>query len=90
VSRESTSVEQPLVAGCKALGWITRKDGRDGWPDQQVIFAPGRHFWVETKNEEGRLTPAQKVRIPWLRSRGETVFIPRTRAEVTELLRMLG
>ena len=88
--RESSSVEQPLVEGCKALGWATVKVGQEGWPDRLVLWTSGRHFWVETKNEEGRLTPAQKVRIKWLRDRGETVFIPKTRAEVVGLLAVLG
>jgi hypothetical protein len=90
MARELTSVEQPLVKGCEALGWLAVKHGWDGWPDRQVIWAPGRHFWVETKNAEGGLTPAQKVRIPWLRRRGETVFIPTSRSDVSGLLRLLS
>jgi len=90
VSREATSVEQPLVEGCKALGWAAVKVGMEGLPDRLVLYAAGRHFWVETKRRDGRLTPAQKVRIPWLRARGETVFIPASRAEVVALLRVLG
>lgn len=90
MARERTSVEQPLLTGCKALDWIARKDGQEGWPDRQVIWAPGRHFWVETKGASGRLTPAQKVRIPWLRARGEVVFIPSSRAEVVALLWVLS
>lgn len=88
--REATSVEQPVVECCEALGWVAKKDGQEGWPDRQILWAAGRHFWVETKTEKGRLTPAQKVRIEWLRKRGETVFIPRSRAEVRELFRLLG
>jgi hypothetical protein len=90
VARESTSVEQPLVEGCKALGWATVKVGMEGWPDRLVLWTSGRHFWVETKNAEGRLTPAQKVRIAWLRRRGETVLVLASRAEVVEFLRLLG
>lgn len=88
--RESTSVEQPLVEGCKAPGWATLKVGMEGWPDRLVIWSAGRHFWVETKNAEGRLTRAQKVRIRWLRERGEVVLVPTSRAEVVGLLRVLG
>jgi hypothetical protein len=86
VAREATSVEQPLVEGCEALGWFAFKVGWDGWPDRMVVWAPGRHFWVETKNEDGSLTPAQKVRIRWLRKMGETVFIPTSREEVGSML----
>ncbi len=90
MAREATSVEQPLVEGCKALGWPTVKVGWDGWPDRLVMWAPDRHFWVETKNREGRLTPAQKVRIPWMRRRGETVFIPSSRQEVLQMLTLFS
>jgi hypothetical protein len=90
VARELTSVEQPLVKGCEMLGWVAVKLGWDGWPDRQVIWAPGRHFWVETKTQSGRLTPAQKVRIEWLVRRGETVFIPASRPEVIDLLSLLS
>jgi hypothetical protein len=64
--------------------------GREGWPDRLVIYAAGRHFWIEWKQPDGSLTPAQKVRIPRMRASGETVFIPDTRAEITELLEMLS
>lgn len=87
---ERGSVEQPLVEGCKALGWATVKVGMEGWPDRLVMWAAGRHFWVETKNAEGRLTRAQERRIPWLRARGETVLVLASRAEVMETLRVLG
>lgn len=90
MARESTSVEQPLVEGCKALGWTAVKMGWEGWPDRLVLWAPGRHFWVETKTRTGRLTPAQKVRIRWLEKRGETVIIPTTRQDVCSLLRLLS
>ena len=90
MARELTSVEQPLVEGCKTLGWATLKVGWDGWPDRLVFWAPNRHFWVETKNEEGRLTPAQKVRIAWLIRRGETVFVPKSRQDVGSLLGLLS
>jgi hypothetical protein len=57
-------------AGCVVL-----KLGQDGWPDRQVIWAPGRHFYVEYKAPGKGLTKAQKIRIPKLREMGEPVYI---------------
>jgi len=59
----------------KSRGCLTPKMGTEGWPDRLVIWAPGRHFWIEFKKPGGSLTPAQKVRIPLLRKSGEEVFI---------------
>ena len=69
------SIEARGVRLIESRGWAQVKVGREGWPDRLVITGPGRHFWWEVKTDEGRLTPAQKRRIPWLRARGETVVV---------------
>jgi hypothetical protein len=58
------------TAGCVVL-----KLGWDGWPDRLVLWAPGRHFWIEWKAPGKPMTKAQKVRIPRLRAMGESVYI---------------
>jgi hypothetical protein len=88
VPREA-GIEAHLVRLLERMGWPQKKEGVDGWPDRIVFWAPNRHFWVELKQPDGSLTAAQKVRFPILRKLGETIFIFDTRAEITELLRLL-
>lgn len=59
----------------KAAGCVVKKEGQDGWSDTLVIWAPGRHFWLEWKGPKGTLTRAQKQRIKWLRAMGEPVYV---------------
>lgn len=73
-----------------ARGWLQVKVGYDGWPDRLVIWAPTRHFWLEWKNEHGRLTPAQENRIPLLRRGGEVVIVLESRKEAAELMEVLS
>lgn len=73
-----------------ALGWWHPKMGTEGWPDRLVVWAPGRHFWIEFKQPDGSLTAAQRQRIPRMRSSGEVVFVPDSRAEVEALLEVLS
>lgn len=82
-------IEAHCVRCVEANGWVQKKEGQDGWPDRLVIWAPGHHFWIELKQPDGSLTPAQLRRIPWLRRLGEVVFIPDTRQELTELMEIL-
>lgn len=82
-------IEDHLTRECARVGWLQKKEGMDGWPDRIIIWAAGRHFWVELKQPDGSLTAAQRVRLPMLRRMGETVFIPDTRREITELFEVL-
>jgi len=86
---EKYGAEAAVVECAAALDWAAPKFGWEGWPDRMIIWSPGRHFWVEAKTSKGRLTPAQKVRIKWLRVRGEMVFIPESRGEVVTLFALL-
>lgn len=76
--RETLEAQTERVT-CRALsagGMWTLKHGKQGWPDRQVFIAPGRHVWFEFKRaRSGRLTRAQKQRIPWLEKRGERVYL---------------
>lgn len=60
---------------CDAAGFEYVKRGKDGEPDREVLCGQGLHFWVEWKTESGELTPAQRVRIPRLLKRGDTVLV---------------
>ena len=70
----------------RGRGCLTPKMGTEGWPDRLVVYAPGKHFWIEFKKPGGRLTPAQKVRIPRLRKRGEEIHIIDAALEAVALL----
>ena len=88
------SVENYLVRRVKALGgdcykWVS--PGLQGVPDRICVFDGGRVFFVETKAPKGsRMQPAQPRRHRDLRNRGFRVYVPKTRAEVDELLRNEG
>jgi hypothetical protein len=70
VNIERRGSELLVGAGCICL-----KMGNEGYPDRLVIWGPGRHFWIEWKAPGGRLTAAQRARIPRLRHAGEPVYI---------------
>jgi hypothetical protein len=75
---------------CRALvaeGCMCPKVGFDGWPDRLVVYAPGKHMWMEFKAPGGKLTKAQKVRIPLLVAKGEMVWIVTNTAQAVELVR---
>lgn len=75
-------------ASCRALEPInvwTVKHGKQGWPDRQVFVAPNHHVWFEFKRRTGRLTKAQKRRIPWLESQGERVYVITSVAQAVEV-----
>lgn len=78
------TVEAEGVMALTALGCVTRKDGRLGWPDRLVLVGKDTHFWWEVKKRKGgRLTPAQERVIPRLRALGDTVLV---RPSLEELL----
>jgi hypothetical protein len=86
--RES-GIEQHGNDLVRALGWWQVKVGYAGWPDRLIIWARGRHFWVEWKKPGGTLTPAQRQRIPRMQTAGEPVFILDSRSDFTALLEVL-
>jgi hypothetical protein len=56
-------------------GLASIKLGKNGWPDRMVFCGPCAHEFVEWKRPGGRLTAAQKRRVPKLRARGEVVYV---------------
>lgn len=85
MARES-HIERSACRLLQQAGCLTPKAGTDGWPDRLVIWAPGRHFWIEFKTPTGRLTTAQKVRIPRLMARGEEIYVVTSASEALALL----
>jgi hypothetical protein len=83
MARESR-IEKADVAALEAGGFQTVKCGKGGVPDRLVMIpppskylahVPSAHVWIEYKQPGGKLTPAQKRRIPKMRERGEAVLI---------------
>jgi len=69
-------VEKETVAFLEANGMWAEKRGLQGWPDREVFLWNGRHIWFEFKRARfASMTPAQKLRIPWLERRGERVYV---------------
>ena len=83
--RESR-LEKRCCSMLEKASMMTMKAGHQGWPDRLVIIRPGHHVWLEFKVGANGLTPAQKIRIPQLMEKGETVYIIR---EVSDLLAVL-
>lgn len=83
MARESHRERQGKIALEKA-GFLVKKLGDGGWPDQLVLLDYCNHIFLEWKKVGGRLTKAQKRRIPKLRNRGELVAI------VTDVEQALG
>ena len=66
-----------FLARCKALGIEVRKcswEGRRGAPDR-LVYANGRHFWVEFKAPGEKLRPHQEREITRMRAAGCTVYV---------------
>ena len=68
---------------------ISRKDGREGWPDRCAYLGLNRHVWIEHKTDVGRLTPAQKRVFPMLEKLGETIVYAKGMAAEEVVRRVL-
>ena len=69
-------IEIAIVKKLESFGFECPKVGYDGYPDRIVLSPDRRLFcWLEVKTEKGRLTKAQKVRIPNLRRKGDFVVL---------------
>ena len=62
--------------------------GIRGVPDELLIFN-GKIVFVETKSENGHLSPIQKKRISDMQKHGADVFVCYTREEVDNVIRFL-
>ena len=66
-----------FLAKAKAVGYEVRKcawEGRRGAPDR-LVFAEGRHFWVEFKAPGENLRPHQVREIARMRAAGCKVYV---------------
>lgn len=82
-------IEDHFIRSCERMGWSQKKEGHDGWPDRLVFHRPKQHFWVELKQPDGTLTAAQRVRIPILVLRGETVLFFDKRSDIDTFCEVL-
>ena len=74
---------------CKKLGILTLKLNvtySRGWPDRVVVLSDGQVFWVELKTLTGIVSPLQERVHKLLRQRGHTVYVLRTKEEITNVL----
>jgi hypothetical protein len=73
------SIEKSFVDWCmKAHGLTVRKlreEKRNGFPDRSIILPGGRLVCIEFKAPNGRLRPAQAIRIPELMADGVPVLV---------------
>lgn len=87
------SVESHLIRQAKKCGGITVKLSatlHPGIPDRMVLLPNGVIAFAELKRPKGgRFEPLQPVWLRKLARLGFTVAVPRTRAEVDELLEAL-
>lgn len=60
-----------------------------GWPDRMLILK-GRTVFVELKRKNGVLSEMQKKQIKHLGNLGHTVWILRSKADVHQMLHVLG
>ena len=83
------TLERHFSTVCKAQGILNLKlnvQNARGWPDRVVVYPNGKTIWVELKTITGVLSPWQ-VRIhSELRKRGHTVYVLRTKEEITNVL----
>lgn len=80
------SIEHAGQRLLKSAGFVSEKRGKNGWPDREVYVAPRYHEWIEWKRPGGTLTPAQRVRIPKMRARGELVHVIDNLADLKKLI----
>lgn len=84
MARES-GIEAYFCDAMRHAGALAIKVGHDGWPDRLVLLGNGQHFWVELKQEKGRLRAAQEIRIEDLEHLGDRTFVVRSRADADQL-----
>ena len=57
-----------------------------GVPDLLVVYAPGKHIWLEVKTPTGKVTPKQKAYHEKLRKQGERVYVVRSKEEAISIV----
>jgi len=84
------ATEAYLRERVKALGGRAYKfvsPGNGGVPDRLVTLPGGVLFFAEIKGEKGRVTPLQQAQINFLQTKGQKVFVLRSKAGVDAAIR---
>jgi hypothetical protein len=81
-------IEAEACLRLRAMGCTCIKQ-EPPWPDRLVIYAPGRHVFIEFKTLTGRLRKTQVIINRQLTERGETVFVCRTAKDACEKISRL-
>jgi hypothetical protein len=57
-----SSLQRKIKKALEAQGcWVVKIDPPPvGIPDLLVVYAPGRHFWLEVKTPKGMVSPNQR------------------------------
>lgn len=82
-----SDIEAHLTRSVESLGGQCIKLGLEGWPDRIVVLPHGKLIWVETKRYDGALSSTQRWRNKILRSLGQRVEVPFSKADVDAILR---
>ena len=85
---ERILVDEVRKEGGKAYKWVS--PGNDGVPDRIVFFPGGDVYFVELKNEKGRVSPRQAVQIGKLRALGQQAFTIRGVRAMIAFFRIAG
>lgn len=87
MGRDENFVEGYLVKEAEKLGFLCLKGfSENGFPDR-IVIGNGQVVFVETKSSTGHVRPLQKSLIKRMRLRGATVYTPKTRDEIDEILK---
>ncbi|EMC0274962.1 VRR-NUC domain-containing protein [Staphylococcus pseudintermedius] len=90
--RES-NIEKYLVREVKkqnglCLKWVA--PGTKGVPDRIIIMPDGKTYFVEMKQNKGRIDPLQKYVHKQFNQRGHKVYVLWTKEQVNEFVKKLG
>lgn len=83
------SIEKYLVSELEKLGCDVVKLNKRGRPDRLVVAPYSIAFFVEVKNEKGKLNPAQEIIINRYEGMGHAVFVPHCKKDVDEITEWL-
>ena len=81
-----SDIESLLVREVGKLGGRCVKWGINGEPDRMVMLPGGKVVFVETKREDGKLSPLQEEKIKRLRELGFEVLVPYSKCEARKII----
>ncbi|WMZ82782.1 VRR-NUC domain-containing protein [Staphylococcus pseudintermedius] len=90
---KETNLEQYLVKEIKkenglCLKWVS--PGTKGVPDRIIIMPDGKTYFVEMKQNKGRIDPLQKYMHKQFNLRGHKVYVLWTKEQVNEFVKKVG